>query len=73
MWKICLNELAYAFSMNSLSLDFTKVSVKKPTVQKNCPKSSIFPSSWFCFGIAEKASGHHLVIIKEIWVTVQCF
>lgn len=43
MWKICLNELAYAFSMNSLSLDFPKVSVKKPTVQKKLPKKLNIP------------------------------
>lgn len=74
-WKICLNDLAYAFSMNSLSLDFPKVSVKKPTVQKKLPKKLNIPiklvllwNSWESFWTSlsdhQRDLGYCTVLLK---------
>lgn len=47
---------------------FPKAFVKKPTV--TWPKGLVFPASWFCLGLANKSAGDHLMLVREIQVTL---
>lgn len=67
--KIFPNELVCGFFDELFfSLGFPKAFVKKPTV--TWPKGLVFPASWFCLGLDNKAAGDHLMLVREIQVTL---